>query len=156
MRDWRVCLDEYLADALCRLPRSVLSYRFEPVAACDMCGADPGQFRNMGLRLKPEPGPSIREPRRASPCRSRNAAIASWCLPIHGPSQPASTNHYGAAEDYWAEDYFTEEPGYFGAEIATAQGLLGFRQGMRALDIGAGIGKAMKAMMAAGFDTKGI
>jgi 2-polyprenyl-3-methyl-5-hydroxy-6-metoxy-1,4-benzoquinol methylase len=133
----------------------VLSYRFEPVAACDMCGADPGQFRNMGLRLNRSQGLN---PRAASGIAVSVKKCRNCELVFADPRPvPASfDDHYGAAEDYWAEDYFTEEPGYFGAEIATAQGLLGFRQGMRALDIGAGIGKAMKAMMAAGFDTEGF
>ncbi|HEX8481557.1 MAG TPA: class I SAM-dependent methyltransferase [Allosphingosinicella sp.] len=67
------------------------------------------------------------------------------------------SDHYGLPpEEYWQSDYFKVDPAYFAAEIATAKRLLGFRPGMRALDIGAGLGKAMKALEAAGFDTYGI
>ena len=66
------------------------------------------------------------------------------------------SDHYGTAEEYWKPEYFADDPGYFAGEIAEAKRLLLFEPGMRAIDIGAGIGKAMKAMSASGFDTYGF
>jgi SAM-dependent methyltransferase len=133
----------------------VLTYRFEPVAACAMCAADPIQFRMMGMRLNRSQGLN---PRAASgiavsvkQCRNCGLVFAD-----PKPVPESLDDHYGAAEDYWDADYFADEPDYFAGEIATAKRLLDFREGMRALDIGAGIGKAMKAMTAAGFETSGI
>jgi len=65
-------------------------------------------------------------------------------------------DHYGEAKDYWSQDYFEEDRAYFLKEIAEARSLLAEIEEPRALDIGAGIGKAMQAMTAAGFDTYGI
>lgn len=132
-----------------------IDYRFEPVAVCDMCGASPDQFRLLGKRLNRSQGLN---PRAASgvtvpvkQCRN--------CELIFADPQPIPLrfeDHYGEPEDYWDEDYFADEPGYFEVEIATAKRLLAFSEGMRALDIGAGIGKAMKAMSSAGFDAWGF
>ena len=66
------------------------------------------------------------------------------------------SDHYGTAEDYWDPEYFKDEPDYFAGEIAEAKRLLGSRRGMRALDAGAGIGKAMRAITAGGFETYGF
>jgi SAM-dependent methyltransferase len=55
-----------------------------------------------------------------------------------------------------AAEQFKDEPNYFDHEIATAKRLLSFRDGMRALDVGAGLGKAMRALTSAGFDTYGL
>jgi SAM-dependent methyltransferase len=133
----------------------VLSYRFEPVRACDMCGADPAEFAMLGMRLNRSQGLN---PRAASGIAVSVKRCRSCRLVFADPQPiPASLDdHYGAPEDYWDATYFADEPGYFEAEIATAKRLLDFHDGMRALDVGAGIGKAMKAMTAAGFDTWGF
>jgi SAM-dependent methyltransferase len=73
------------------------------------------------------------------------------------PIPESLTDHYALSpEDYWMPEYFELDSSYFAEEIATAKRLLGFRPGMAALDVGAGMGKAMKALQAAGFDTFGI
>jgi SAM-dependent methyltransferase len=65
-------------------------------------------------------------------------------------------DHYGDSEEFWREDYFREDPNYFATEIAEAKSLLDARGEAKALDIGAGIGKAMRSLDAAGFETFGI
>ena len=66
-------------------------------------------------------------------------------------------DHYSVPpESYWREDYFVVDPNYFWKQIEDAKRLLSFTPGMKALDIGAGIGKAMIALEAAGFDCHGI
>ena len=133
----------------------MLNYGFVAVAACDMCAADPSHFRVMGLRLNRSQG---RKPRAASGV-AVSVKTCRNCDLVFADPQPVPANfedHYGEPEDYWDADYFADESGYFEDEIATAKRLLGFREGMRALDVGAGIGKAMRAMAAAGFDTRGF
>jgi SAM-dependent methyltransferase len=67
------------------------------------------------------------------------------------------SDHYGLSpEDYWVPEYFGDDPDYFAAQVTTAKKLVGFQPGMKALDIGAGMGKAMKALKAGGFDAYGI
>ena len=130
-------------------------YRFEPITACDMCGAEPGQFEQLGVRLdrsqglNPHVGSGTTVP--VKRCCSCGLIFAD-----PQPTPSSFEDHYGAPENYWSGEQIEEEPGYFQGEIAAAKRLIDFREGMRALDVGAGLGKAMKAMMAAGFDTYGF
>jgi SAM-dependent methyltransferase len=120
-----------------------------------MCGADPRHFRVMGLRLNHSQG---RKPRQAAGI-AVSVKKCSICELVFADPQPIPDTfeaHYGAPEDYWTEEQFKDEPNYFAHEIATAKRLLSFREGMRALDIGAGLGKAMRALASAGFDTYGL
>jgi 2-polyprenyl-3-methyl-5-hydroxy-6-metoxy-1,4-benzoquinol methylase len=72
---------------------------------------------------------------------------------------PASlTDHYGVPpEEYWTSEGSGEwSPGYFAHEIETAKRLLPFRKGMKALDVGVGLGLGMRSLAHAGFDVWGI
>jgi SAM-dependent methyltransferase len=135
--------------------RPAIDYRFEPVIACNMCGAEPAQFKAIGVRLNrsqglnPQAGSGIAVP--VKKCRSCELVFAD-----PQPIPPSLEDHYGAPEDYWSGAQMAEELDYFDEEISAARRLLGYREGMRALDVGAGLGKAMKAMIAAGFDTYGF
>lgn len=81
------------------------------------------------------------------------------CDLIFSDPQPIPNSlfdHYNLPpEDYWA-GLPTWSPEYFSREIRVAKRLLGFRPGMTALDIGAGVGRAMRSLIHAGFDTWGI
>lgn len=132
-----------------------ISYEFAPVTRCDMCGAEPDQFRNLGLRLNRSQGFNPR----AAIGIAVTVRQCRRCRLIFADPQPIPSSfadHYDEPEEYWDADYFEDEVGYFDAEIATAKRLLDFRRGMRALDVGAGIGKATRAMTAAGFDVWGF
>ena len=109
----------------------------------------------MGMRLNRSQG---RNPRRATGI-AVSVKKCRACELVFADPQPIPERfdaHYGAAEDYWKTGQFDEEPSYFADEIASAKRLLPFHDGMRALDIGAGLGKAMRALTLAGFDTYGI
>ncbi|MGA9583477.1 MAG: class I SAM-dependent methyltransferase [Allosphingosinicella sp.] len=54
------------------------------------------------------------------------------------------------------DSYFEEDPNYFSDVIGRARHLLEERRNIVALDVGAGIGKAMRAMERAGFDVHGL
>jgi SAM-dependent methyltransferase len=134
---------------------TVVSYRFEPAACCDMCGADPGDFRMMGMRLNRSQG---LRPRRAAGI-AVSVKKCTTCRLVFADPQPIPENfdaHYGAPQDYWTTGQLEDGDDYFASEIATAKRLLHFREGMRALDIGAGLGKAMRRLSSAGFDTYGL
>ena len=73
-----------------------------------------------------------------------------YCDPL--PKPHSIEQHYGTPpEKYWRSSYFERDPEYFSVPIQEAKRLLDFQEGMRALDIGAGIGKATLAMQDAGF-----
>jgi 2-polyprenyl-3-methyl-5-hydroxy-6-metoxy-1,4-benzoquinol methylase len=66
--------------------------------------------------------------------------------------------HYDVApEEYWDSSYFQVDPNYFAGEIGTYLRLSGRKaETCTALDIGAGVGKAMIALSHAGFSVRGI
>lgn len=110
----------------------------------------------MGLRLN---GTQGRNPKRASGI----AVSVKRCLDcglVFADPRPVPGDvgdHYGAPpEDYWPPGYFEYEPGYFGREIGEVKRLIDFEPGMRALDVGAGLGKCMRSLSSAGFDAYGI
>lgn len=65
--------------------------------------------------------------------------------------------HYGIPpEDYWREGHLYYNSDHFSTEIKMSKELLPFKEGMKALDIGAGIGRSMTSLANAGFDTYGF
>jgi len=84
----------------------------------------------------------------------------SNCGLIYSNPQPVPfdlQDHYGVPpEDYWKGSYFKIDDNYFQGEIEKVKRLLDFKEGMKSLDIGAGLGKAMIALEKAGFDTYGF
>jgi len=132
------------------------SYTFVRVAKCDMCGAGPDKHRMMGLRLNASQG---RSPKSASGI-AVSVKRCSECGLVFADPRPVPADigdHYGApAEDYWTPDYFHYDPSYFGEQIADVKRLIEFQPGMRALDIGAGLGKCMRSLGNAGFEPYGI
>ena len=131
-----------------------MRYDFRPVAECDMCGGQ--SFRMLGMRLSASQG--------LNPRAAQGIAVpvkqCRDCSLIFADPQPVPddlSDHYGVPpESYWTPAAFNWSPDYFSREIETAQRLMGFRPGMTALDIGAGLGKAMRSLAVAGFDTWGI
>lgn len=134
--------------------RSNMRYAFIPVVACDMCGST--DFQLLGNRLSASQG--------SRPKRAEGVSVpvkrCRACDLVFADPQPVPddiSDHYGLPpEDYWTSTDFTWSPDYFSAEIETAKRLLGFTPGMTALDVGVGLGKAMKSLAQAGFDPWGI
>lgn len=131
-----------------------MRYTFRRVDGCDMCGSR--RHRIVGLRLNQSQG---FQPRRAEgvavtvkQCRD--------CDLIFSDPQPIPADladHYGIPpEEYWGSADLAAAPEYFAAQIAQAKRLLPFKAGMTALDIGAGLGHAMRALEVAGFDVWGL
>lgn len=128
-------------------------YDFKQVAACNMCGST--NFKLVGMRLSASQG--------LNPRKAEGLAVpvkrCHSCGLIFADPQPVPQNlsdHYGIPPDeYWGGEP-TWAPGYFSREIEVARDLIAFVPGMKALDIGAGTGLAMKSLSGAGFDTWGI
>jgi 2-polyprenyl-3-methyl-5-hydroxy-6-metoxy-1,4-benzoquinol methylase len=130
-------------------------YSFRTVEACNMCGADAAQARVLGMRLDKSQG---RQPRgktgvAVSVCRCRCGLVFANPQPV-----PRSIgDHYGLPpESYWRSVSLEIPPDYFAWQIAAAKRLLDFKPGMRALDVGVGLGKVSRVMRDAGFDVYGI
>jgi SAM-dependent methyltransferase len=134
---------------------SIPTYHFHTLKTCPMCHALPDQHRVLGKRMNRSQG--------KKPWKLRGLSVSvvqcKECGLISADPQPVPLNiqdHYGVPpETYWKESYFEVRPDYFSGEIARLQKLQPFVQGMKALDIGAGIGKCMIAMKNAGYEVYG-
>lgn len=121
-----------------------------------MCGASATFFRTLGKRLNKSQGKNPRGKvgitTTIQQCKKCDL-IFSNPLPIPESLQ----DHYGMPpESYWVESYFEVDPNYFLGVIQWLQQQMPIQNGMKALDIGAGIGKSMIALERAGFDVYGI
>jgi SAM-dependent methyltransferase len=133
-----------------------MRYTFLPVEQCNMCGSPASEHRVIGRRLNGHQG--------AFPKRKPGIAVSvkkcRRCSLVFADPQPVPfdlQDHYGVPpEAYWQEKYFHVSEDYFAPVIARFKRLAAFRPGMTALDIGAGLGKAMIGLERAGFDTYGI
>lgn len=134
---------------------SKITYIFEEIETCNMCGRETQQNKVLGQRMNGSQGmrPKLQKGITVSVMQCLN------CYLIYSNPLPIPLNvqdHYGIPpEDYWQESYFTIDNQYFVDQIKTAQRLIGNRK-MKALDIGAGLGKCMMAMEKAGFEAFGI
>jgi SAM-dependent methyltransferase len=131
-------------------------YYFEEILICEMCGDNTAGHKILGQRLNRSQG--------FSPKKKDGISVSvkkcSMCGLIYSSPQPIPfdiQDHYGMAPDnYWKASYFEIENNYFKREITEAKELLGAHAGYKALDIGAGLGKALIAMEKAGFDAYGF
>lgn len=129
----------------------MIRYTLTPQPRCNMCGSSKRKL--LGLRLNRSQG---FRPRTVGGV----AVSVKKCLDcelIYADPQPVPFNvadHYDVnPTEYFAEGYFEEDAGSF--DVATASRLLGGSR-LRALDIGAGVGKTMRALTYAGWDVYGL
>ena len=133
-----------------------LRYYFEEVSNCEMCGDSSQGHIVLGQRLNQSQG--------LSPKRKTGISVSVMkcrkCSLIYSQPMPIPFNiqdHYGIPpESYWNESYFQWSPNYFSRQIETVKKLLPYKEGMTALDVGAGLGKCMISLNKAGFDTYGF
>ena len=134
----------------------MLRYFFEEVTKCEMCGDATEKHKILGQRLNQSQG--------LNPKRKTGISVSvkkcTKCELIYSFPQPIPfdiQDHYGTPpEEYWLPVYFEWTPTYFATQIATAKELLLFKEGMKALDVGAGLGKAMISLEKAGFEAYGF
>lgn len=131
-----------------------MRYDFKAISQCNMCGSN--EQKMLGMRLSTSQGLNPRHAEGIAVPVKRCAncgLIYSDPLPI--PEE--MSDHYGVPpEEYWSREAQSWKPDYFSREIESAKRLIGFAPGMKALDIGSGLGKAMRSLSVAGFDTYGI
>ena len=132
------------------------AYYFEPVPICEMCGDSTAKHKILGQRLNGHQG---FRPKKKSGI-SVSVKKCTKCQLIYSSPLPVPFNfqdHYGGdPEEYWLPDYFTWTPSYFAYEIKKLKELIEIKEGMKSLDVGAGIGKCMISMQTAGFETYGF
>ena len=132
------------------------SYHFHPVEHCNMCHASSQGQKILGKRLNQSQG---KNPTKLKGITTTIVKCANCGLIFSNP-MPVPENieqHYGLPpEDYWKPSYFEKNPYYFNVQIQQLKKLKSIEPGMRSLDIGAGLGKAMIALQDAGFDSYGF
>lgn len=131
-------------------------YSFKEISFCEMCGDKTANHKVLGQRLNKSQGyrPKTKTGISVSIIKCPNCGL------IYSNPQPIPfdlQDHYGTPpEEYWKEEYFVWQPTYFNSQIEEAKKLLDFKSGMKALDIGAGLGKAMLSMQSRDFDVYGL
>jgi 2-polyprenyl-3-methyl-5-hydroxy-6-metoxy-1,4-benzoquinol methylase len=137
-------------------PKKRLHYYFEEVTHCEMCGQPSRQNIVLGQRLNQSQGysPKKKTGISVSVIKCKKCALI-YAQPMAVPFD--IQDHYGTPpEKYWRDSYFEWHPAYFSDQIKIVKELLPFRNGMTALDVGAGLGKCMLSLNQAGFDTFGF
>ncbi|MBN8576476.1 MAG: class I SAM-dependent methyltransferase [Cytophagales bacterium] len=133
-----------------------IRYYFNTVQECNMCGSAASAHKILGRRLNQSQG---KNPTRKLGITT-TVVKCTRCGLIYSNPQPIPfdlQDHYGVApEEYWKEDYFKIDATYFEGEIGRLKELMDFKAGMKSLDIGAGLGKAMLALEKTGFDAYGF
>jgi 2-polyprenyl-3-methyl-5-hydroxy-6-metoxy-1,4-benzoquinol methylase len=133
-----------------------MRYDFVKVESCNMCGDDVKKHKILGQRLNGQVGFRPRNKQGITVTIAR----CNSCGLIYSNPMPIPFNlqdHYGIPpESYWIPEYFEIDENNFSYEINVVKDLLGFKEGMTALDIGAGIGKSFISLTKAGFDTYGF
>ena len=131
-------------------------YSFKEIEYCEMCGSETSNHKLLGQRLNKTQG---FKPKKKSGI-TVSIQQCQKCELIYSNPLPIPDNiqdHYGTPpEDYWVESYFNWTEDYFSHQINEALELLSHHEEMKALDIGAGIGKAMKSLESKGFKTYGL
>ena len=131
-----------------------MKYEFQAITHCNMCGASSNDAKILGKRLNMSQGMSPYKKAGITTTIMRcNKCDLIYANPLPIPYE--LSQHYGTpAEDYWNEDYFNIDPEYFQGCITRFKQLYDSDNvALKALDIGAGIGKAVVALNNAGFDT---
>jgi SAM-dependent methyltransferase len=133
-----------------------LNYYFDEVEHCNFCGNPTNQNKILGQRLNASQGLNPR----SKAGITTTVVKCTNCSLVYANPQPVPydiQSHYGIPpETYWREEYFKVNPNYFSHQISIAKKLIDFRQGVKALDVGAGIGKCMISLEEAGFDAYGF
>jgi 2-polyprenyl-3-methyl-5-hydroxy-6-metoxy-1,4-benzoquinol methylase len=131
-------------------------YYFNEIPTCNMCGASAEHFSILGKRLNGSQGknPSKKMGITTTIIKCKNCELI---FPNPQPIPFDIQDHYGIPpETYWTQEYLTVRDSYFLNEINTLRKLQPFEDGMKSLDIGAGIGKSMIAMAKAGYQSYGF
>lgn len=133
-----------------------MEYNFVDITQCEMCGSPNSNHLILGQRMNKSQG--------FNPKKNIGITVSvqkcTECGLIYSNPQPIPKDiqqHYGTPpENYWKPEYFKWTPDYFSFQIKEVKELMPFEDGMSALDIGAGLGKAMLSLESAGFNAYGL
>jgi 2-polyprenyl-3-methyl-5-hydroxy-6-metoxy-1,4-benzoquinol methylase len=121
-----------------------------------MCGHDGSRAKVLGKRLNKTQGIFPRNKKGIT----TTIVKCINCELIYSDPQPVPLDiqdHYGISpEHYWTDNYFHIGEGYFEHEAAMYAKLSQHGPAGKALDIGAGLGKAMTVLSKKGFDVYGF
>ncbi len=132
------------------------NYYFKDVTSCEMCGIPSTNHKVMGMRLNTSQGknPKAKIGIAVGVIRCTNCGL------VYSSPQPIPKDiqdHYGTPpEEYWKAHYFEWTATYFKTQIDFVKTRINFSDGMKALDIGAGLGKAMLSFKHYGFEAYGL
>lgn len=134
-------------------------YLFEAVEACEMCSSPDAGNLILGQRLNGRQG--LRTHRlQGLTTTIKRCRHCGLIYPNPLPIPAAISDHYQLApEEYWHQNYFSDSDSYFSEQLQVASRLLGPSSPGRpwqALDLGCGVGKALQALMRAGFEVTGL
>jgi 2-polyprenyl-3-methyl-5-hydroxy-6-metoxy-1,4-benzoquinol methylase len=121
-----------------------------------MCGSSFDKHKILGKRLNKSQGknPTNKIGITTTICQCKNCGL------IFSNPQPIPfdiQDHYGIPpETYWKKEYFTVDKNFFQHDIVRLKELMEFTKHLKALDIGAGLGKQMIALENHGFDSYGF
>lgn len=132
------------------------TYKFRIIENCEMCGDSTVAHKILGFRLNQSQG--------FNPKNKTGISVSiqkcSVCNLVYANPQPIPLDiqsHYGTPpEKYWVSAYFKWEPNYFSRQIREVKKLIKFKNGMKSLDIGAGLGKAMLSLENSGYEAHGL
>lgn len=133
-----------------------MQYSFKNIEQCNMCGTSTNQAKVLGRRMNCSQG--VRPKRRVGIAITiMQCQLCSLVFANPLPIPVSISQHYGnPPEKYWHENYFKIDENYFKTQINTFFELYGTHRNLQALDIGAGIGKCMKALENSGFSAYGL
>lgn len=121
-----------------------------------MCGSESSDHRLLGRRLNQSQGKNPTKKKGIS----TTVMKCTECGLIFSNPQPVPVDiqdHYGIVpEAYWKDFYFKIEDSYFKWQIDRLKTLTQIKPGFKALDVGAGLGKAMIALKRAGMEVYGL
>ena len=121
-----------------------------------MCGSPSSEHKILGQRLNQSQGynPKSKTGISVSVMKCRKCKLI---FPNPQPVPFDIQDHYGVPpENYWRPEYFDVDKNYFSHQIKTTKSLTQFKERMKALDIGAGLGKCMISLQDNGYDVFGF
>jgi 2-polyprenyl-3-methyl-5-hydroxy-6-metoxy-1,4-benzoquinol methylase len=135
----------------------VMRYNFHEVEHCNMCGEHASTANILGRRMNLSQGfrPNKKAGIATTVVKCRSCGLV-YSNPM--PVPECMSQHYGITpESYWTKEYLAFNKAYFASQIDRFFSLYPCKtEALQALDIGAGVGKCMKALETRGFTAYGI
>ncbi len=131
-------------------------FEFRKIEGCNMCGADSSQQKKMGVRLNASQGwnPSGAKGITAAIWKCKHCGLI-YCNPMPLPVDASSLYNIDP-ETYWKQSYFDITEKEISNKRSIIEQVVSITNGMKLLDVGAGVGKQIKIYSDLGIDCVGI